>query len=100
MQLPVGIADPKQRLQKVERNFQRLRQSPVTLMSFLMIPVFGGLFTWMINWFTSNDFSTVLTSNFPGPPDTTVFIGGGGSNKVLDMNFAAGLGVGSVGRFF
>jgi hypothetical protein len=98
MQLPVGIADAGKRLLKVERNFQRLKRSPVTYFSFAMIPVFGGLFTWMIDWFSSNGFSTVLTSNFPGPPETTYFVGGGGSNRVLDMNFAAGLGVGSVGN--
>ncbi|OXA43539.1 hypothetical protein Fcan01_21460 [Folsomia candida] len=100
MSLPVGVSDPKKRLMKIEKNYKKLKQSSVNLFSFLMIPVFGGLFTWMIDWFSFNHFSTVLTSNFPGPAESMHFIAGGNNNKVLDINFSAGMGTGNVGVGF
>jgi hypothetical protein len=95
--LPVEIENPQKRLRKIEKNFQNIKRSPVTIFSFLIVPFFGGLFNFMIKWFSSNKYSTCLTSNFPGPSEQVYFIAGGGLHKVLDMNFSAGMGVGNVG---
>lgn len=98
LQLPTGIEDPIERLKKVERNILRLKRSPVPLFNFGLIPLLGGTLTAFMKWFSPNTYSTLLTSNFPGPPTTTYFIGGGGSHRVTDMNFGAGLGEGNVGK--
>ncbi|CAL8097250.1 unnamed protein product [Orchesella dallaii] len=100
LQLPIGIENPIDCLQKVERNLTRLKRSPVPLFNFGLIPLLGGTFASTMKLFSANKYSTLLTSNFPGPPATTYFIGGGGSNRVTDMNFAAGLGEGDVGIGF
>ncbi|OXA45121.1 hypothetical protein Fcan01_20081 [Folsomia candida] len=98
--LPVGVSDPMKRLTKIEKYYRRLNHSPATLFSVVMIPVVGGLFSWMIDWFSYNYLSTVLISNFPGPSYGGNFIAGGNNNKVLDINFSAGVGVGNCGIAF
>jgi len=63
-----------------------------------MVPLFGAVFDFMMGWMTENRFSTVVLSNFPGPPALTYFIGAGGSHRVTDMNFSAGIGPGNAGN--
>ena len=94
----MGVEDPRERLYKMERNIRNLKRSTSSLFSFSLVPTVGGLMEWMMPCFNHNTYSTALLSNFPGPPEMSYFIADGGSHKVTDMNFNAGLGAGGVGN--
>ncbi|CAG7721203.1 unnamed protein product, partial [Allacma fusca] len=68
IELPIGISDPVERLQKMEINYINLKRSAAPKASFAKVPLVGALPPWMMSPGCVNRLSTCLVSNFPGSP--------------------------------
>jgi len=66
MELPVGIKDAKKRLEKLHRQIERMKRSPVPAVNFVVLKFANLLPTWIIKrTMVTNYFPTVILSNFP-----------------------------------
>ncbi len=109
LNLPVGIADRRERLSEVHRRMAKIKRTPEGAISYGVLEALG-LTPWaveqrLLDVFTSK-FTAVIT-NIPGPPDTVWFAGskvtgvlpwvptaGGGGFGVSILSYAGNVMVG------
>jgi hypothetical protein len=89
VEFPIGIPDSLERLRHVERQLEGIKYSTLSLSSFVMQPVFGGLFYWMVKPLVefAMSKSTGVFSSFPCP---RVECKGPGGTVGVDIYFSAG----------
>jgi hypothetical protein len=63
--LPVGIADPVERLQTIEKHLEKIKKSKLPICFFALAPLIGGLFAPFTKISSRQHFFTAIVSNFP-----------------------------------
>ncbi|ODM92649.1 hypothetical protein Ocin01_14035 [Orchesella cincta] len=93
MKLPLEVADARERLKVLHKKREKIVHSAVAAMNFTLVPLVGALPHPVLNFFAQRNATTIMMSNFPGPPVTGTFFG----HPILYGSFGGGLGRGNLG---
>jgi len=93
MRLPLEVADATERLKVLNKKREKIIHSTVAAMNFTLVPLVGALPHPVLNYFAQRNATTIMMSNFPGPPVTGTFFG----YPILFGSFGGGMGRGNLG---
>jgi hypothetical protein len=94
IRLPVGEADPEERLREIETHLISLKKSTLPFTMAFLLPLMGGCPVPLARVLFKQYYTTALLSNFPGPTDLVTYAG----NPLEEVMFTAGLLPGNIGR--
>lgn len=102
LDLPVGIADPKARLQELTRRTRALKRSPETLVTYGILNVIGlvpaALESLAVGYFSAR--ATAVMTNVPGPESRVYFAGRPISDILFWVPQSGDIGLGiSIGSY-
>jgi hypothetical protein len=94
LKLPVGTADPVQRLRMIDAQLGKLKGSLAPVLLFYLTPLLGGLFHWILRIVCKDVVNTSIGTSFPGPT-AQHFISG---LPISDIMLLTSLPKGHVGK--